>query len=184
MPNDPPLLPTHIQNTLQSITRLHAEHYRQAAPWQRVVNRATSAIGRPGSVLVLVAAAALWCACNGLTAWAGHTPLDAPPFFWLQGVIGLGGLVVAIMILASNRHADELATYREQLALELAILSDQKAAKIIHLLEEMRRDDPSLRDRHDADAAELSVPANPGHMLRAIQDAHGEIAKDEKLEGG
>ena len=39
-----------------------------------------------------------------------------------------------------TKREDELATRREQLTLQLAILSEQKAAKIISLLEELRQD--------------------------------------------
>ena len=38
------------------------------------------------------------------------------------------------MILITQRHDDEMATRREQITLELAILSEQKSAKIIALL--------------------------------------------------
>ncbi len=52
-----------------------------------------------------------------------------------------------MLILTTQRRADELAQHREQLTLELAILSEQKTAKVIELLEEMRRDNPNLRNR-------------------------------------
>ena len=176
-----PILPAHIETTIQAIARLHSEHHKKAAPLQRIVDRSTSAIGRPGFIAGLTLAVLAWCGGNSAALWAGWTPWDEPPFFWMQGVIGLGALYVTILILTSNRHADELAGYREQLTLELAILSEQKSAKIIELLEEMRRDDPSLRNRHDPEAQALSVPADPQHVLDAIKEAHGELqpSRDE-----
>ena len=44
------------------------------------------------------------------------------------------------LILATQRRENQLAQLREQLNLELAILSEQKTAKVIQLLEESRRD--------------------------------------------
>lgn len=172
---DTPILPAHIESTIQAIAQLHAEHYKKAAPVQRIVDRMTSAIGRPGFIAGLTLAVLVWCGGNLLAVWAGHTPWDEPPFFWMQGVVGLGALYVTILILTSNRHADQLASYREQLTLELAILAEQKSAKIIGLLEEMRRDDPSLRNRHDLEALALSVPADPQHVLDAIKEAQEEL---------
>jgi uncharacterized membrane protein len=52
----------------------------------------------------------------------------------------------------------------------LAILSEQKSAKIISLLEEMRRDSPSLRNRVDPEAAAMAVAADPQTVLDAIKD--------------
>ena len=63
-----------------------------------------------------------------------------------------------------------MAGYREQLTLELAILGEQKSAKIIALLEEMRRDSPSLRNRVDEEAAAMSIAADPQAVLDAIKE--------------
>ena len=78
------------------------------------------------------------------------------------------------MILATQRREDQLAGHREQLTLELAILGEQKSAKIIQLLEEMRRDDPSLANRVDHEAAAMATPADPQAVLDAIKDSHEE----------
>ena len=56
------------------------------------------------------------------------------------------------------------------LALDLAILSEQKSAKIIGLLEEFRRDSPEIHDRVDHEAEAMAQPANPQSMLDAIKD--------------
>ena len=89
------------------------------------------------------------------------TRWDPPPFNWLQGLVGLLALYDTVLILITQRRDDLLASYREQLTLELAILGEQKAAKIIALLEEMRCDNPNLRDRVDVEAEAMSVPADP-----------------------
>ncbi len=73
------------------------------------------------------------------------------------------------MILINQRRDDELANRREQLTLELAILSEQKTAKIIQLIEEMRRDSPHLKDRTDIEAKDMSRPADPHSVLNAIE---------------
>ena len=75
-----------------------------------------------------------------------------------------------MLILTTQRREDQLAGYREQLTLELAILSEQKSAKIISLLEEMRRDSPTLRNRVDEEAAAMSVAADPQAVLDAIKE--------------
>ena len=100
----------------------------------------------------------------------GLVPFDEPPFPWLQGLIGLAALVIASLILTTQRRDDQLATYREQLTLELSILAEQKSAKIIELLEELRRDSPSLHNRIDREAAAMATPSDPQIILEAIKD--------------
>ena len=88
--------------------------------------------------------------------------------------MGLLALYVTLLILTTQRREDQLAGYREQLTLELAILGEQKSAKIIYLLEEMRRDSPALSDRVDAEAAAMSVAADPQAVLDAIKESEAE----------
>ena len=107
----------------------------------------------------------------------GRWAFDRPPFAWLELLISLTALYIAILILSTQRRDDELASLREQLTLELAILSDQKAAKIIELLEELRQDHPSIRNRADPEAQAMSSPADPQSVLDALKQSHQEMAK-------
>lgn len=102
-----------------------------------------------------------WIALNlGLTA-VGRQPVDEPRFFWLQGAVALTALYMTVFILTTQRREDKLAGLGDQLTLELSILADQKSAKIIGLLEELRRDAPNISDRADEDADALSRAADP-----------------------
>ena len=86
-----------------------------------------------------------------------------------------------VLILATQRREDQLAQHREQLILELAILSEQKTTKVIQLLEESRRDNPLIRDRVDQEAEAMAQPADPQSVLDAIRETHAEA---EQISGG
>jgi len=66
------------------------------------------------------------------------------------------------------------------LKLEVAIVNETKTAKIIELLEEMRRDNPALPNRTDEEAAAMAEPVDPLSVLDAIKQTHAEA---ELLEG-
>ena len=170
----PTILPPHIEATVAAIARLHAEHHKRATPFQRFTEDLTARVGRSVVLAWLALAVAGWiCANLGFIA-VGLQPFDPPPFFWLGGFASVSALFMTVMILSTQRREDELAGHREQLTLELAILSDQKAAKIIELLEELRRDHPSIHDRVDHDANAMSMPADPEAVFDAIKDSHKE----------
>jgi uncharacterized membrane protein len=63
----------------------------------------------------------------------GRGPLDGPPFNELEMAVSLAALFMTVLILSTQRRDDELASHRDQLTLELAILSDRKVAKVIDL---------------------------------------------------
>lgn len=165
-----PILPAHIEDTIQAIAKLHADHRQEAGTLQRSVERLTAWIGRPQIIAALTAIVVLWIAANLGLQSVGATSWDPPPFAWLQGVVGLLALYVTVLILTTQRREDQLAGYREQLTLELAILGEQKTAKVIALLEEMRRDNPNLRNRVDHEAAAMAVAADPQAVLDALKE--------------
>lgn len=171
MSADTPILPAHIEETIQAIARLHADHHEESGALQRALDRVTAWMGRPAFISVLSLVIVMWIGGNlGALQLGSHT-LDPPPFGWMQIVLGVMALYVTLLILATQRRADELAGYREQLTLELAILGEQKSAKIIELLEEMRRDNPMLKNRVDEVAAQMAIAADPQAVLDAIKES-------------
>ncbi len=163
-------VPAHIEDTVRAVARFHATHEAEASPLQRLIERVTRRAGRPAFIALLTVLVVSWIALNlGLMAF-GRTPVDEPPFFWLQGAVAITALYMTVLILTTQRREDKLAGLRDQLTLELSILSEQKSAKIIELLEELRRDDPNISDRPDDDAEALSTPADPNSMLDALKD--------------
>ena len=167
-----PILPAHIDDTVRAIARLHAEHQGEATTSQRLAERLTAGAGRPLCLMLLTVLMIGWMALNLAVGALGHKPLDEPLFAWLQGATGVAALYMIILILVTQRREDQLASHREQLTLELGILSEQKAAKIIELLEELRRDMPNVRDRVDAEAVAMSALADPEAVLDAIKETH------------
>jgi uncharacterized membrane protein len=165
-------LPAHVEESVDSIAALHAEHHENATLLQRVADRGTALMGDGRFLAVGTAVAIGWIDLNLLVPAFGLRPFDPPPFAWLEGLISLASFTMVVLILASQRRADDLAERRAQFTLELAILNERKTAKVIELLEEFRRDDPEVRDRIDAEAEQMARPADPPSVLSAIKQTH------------
>jgi hypothetical protein len=54
-------------------------------------------------------------------------------------------------------------------------VTERKVAKVIELIEELRRDSPTLKNRTDQEARQMSVRTSPGEVLIAIKDSHEEM---------
>lgn len=163
-------LADHIEETVDAIAAVHLDHYRNASALQRATDRLTGVLGRPGFILGFLAALLLWAGANLWLARTGLEPPDPPPFAVLELFATLAALAMGMLILATQRREDILAERRSQLTLELALLNEKKSAKIIALLEELRRDSPVIADRVDAESDAMSNPADPHSVLAAIQD--------------
>jgi uncharacterized membrane protein len=125
-----------------------------------------------------------WVGLNMLAAALGYRPIDPPPFSWLGGAVSLVSLYMVVLILATQRREDQLGRQRELLVLELAILSEQKTAKMIQLLEESRRDNPLLHNRVDHEAEVMAQPADPQSVLAAIKETHAKVSQTGRSADG
>ena len=63
------------------------------------------------------------------------------------------------------------------MTLELALLNEQKTAKVIQLLEEFRRDIPIVDDRDDPEAKAMAEPAEPERVVEAIRKTRAEVER-------
>lgn len=158
MPDTP--LPSHIEEAVRAISTMHVVHEREATGADKAVDRLTSVVGRPGFLAWVVAAMAAWVLAALLS---GKDWPDAFPFPLLNLAVSCVAICIAILILASQRRADRLVQRRQQLALELALLAEDKTSKLIDLIEELRRDLPNVHNRVDLQAVEMA--SKPDHEL-------------------
>jgi len=170
-----PALPDHIEEIIRATVELYADHHDAASRVQLVVKRMVDLLGRPGFIGLLIAAVLCWTCGNLLSLMLGHAPIDPPPFAWLQLAVSLTALCITALILTTQRRDDQLAEHREKMTLELAILSEQKLAKIIQLLEESRRDNPLLDNRVDASADAMALPVDPLSLGHTIKRGHAGV---------
>ncbi len=158
----------------KATAQLRTEHQQETGGVQQAVDRLTAFVGHPGFLAGLTPVIFLWMGANLFAGLLGMKPVDPPPFAWLQVALSTVGLYVAALILSTQRREDQLSSHREQLSLELAILNDQKASKIIELLEEGRRDNPMITDRVDDQALAMSTPSDTRSVLVAIKEVQDE----------
>ena len=162
-------LPDHVDKAVRSVSQLHSEHHARATAPQRTVNRMAASMGRPRFIVLAVFSGAVWIAVNLMAGRFGLEVVDPPPFPWLELTATLFSLLLVMLVLVAQRHEDQLNAHRDTLTLELAILTEHKIAKVIQLLEELRRDSPHVEDRDDPQAVQMAEPADAGSVLGAVR---------------
>ena len=124
----------------------------------------------------------LWVLINLLSPRWALAPFDPPPYFWLQGLVGLGALLTTTMVLMTQTRQGKLAEQRAQLDLQVSLLAEQKTATLIALLEELHRDLPEVTNRHDAEAAAMEQATDPHAMLDALETLHEPVPAEANHE--
>jgi uncharacterized membrane protein len=166
----PASLPSHVEEALQAMAAMHAAHHEKASPMERSIDNVTAGVAAPKFVGYVSVFIILWLFAN-YALYRAHTGFsDAPAFTVLNIAIECSALLIAILILASQRRADKLANLREQMTLEMSLLTTQKVSKLIDLVEELRRDSPDVKDRIDLEAIEMAGMPDHKTVLQAIQE--------------
>jgi uncharacterized membrane protein len=159
-----------ISQNIGAVLDFYTREKQKISRSQRIVESISLFAGQPiflGLILLFVAS---WMAANAMLRQAGLHEFDPAPFFWLQGGVGLGALLTATVVLTKQNRIAKLAEQRAHLDLKVTLLTEQKTAKLIDLLEELRRDLPNVKDRHDPEAEALQQSMNADAVLAALDE--------------
>ena len=165
--------PDLLKQNIDAVLEFYEREEQKISRSQRALERISRFLGRPLFLGIILLFVALWMGANAALRALRMTQFDPAPFFWLQGIVGLGALLTTTVVLTRQNRQAKLEEQRAHLDLKVTLLTEQKAAKIIDMLEELRRDLPNVRNRHDPEAAVLQQSMNPHKVLAAL-DEHSE----------
>ena len=166
----PEPLSEHVTRNVHAIAEMHLQAERDLSAHQRAIESGTAQLGRPASIYLILAFVSLWTLGNVLAPRFGLHAVDPPPFPWLQGVVGLLALLSTTMVLITQNRQTKMLERRMHLDLQVNLLTEQKTAKLIELIEELRRDLPDVRDRRDAEAESMQRSAEPLEVMAALEE--------------
>jgi uncharacterized membrane protein len=159
-----------VERNISDIVALQKEELAALGPAQRRLEVISRKVAQPAYLVGVVVFILAWIGASLLSLRLGGRSFDPPPFEWLQGLITFTALLTATVVLIGQSRQMRLAEQRAHLDLQISLLTEEKVTKLIHLLEELRRDLP-VRDRHDPHVAVLQQHTDAGRVLSALKDA-------------
>jgi uncharacterized membrane protein len=173
-------VPEHISQNIDSIIAFHRREQFKLTGAQRRVERLAAWLGQPRYLLGAAALTLAWLLYNVFAQRLHLRQFDPPPFFWLQGLFSLGAFLTSTVVLISQNRQARFEAQRLNLDLQVNLLTEQKTTKLIHLIEELRRDLPMVHDRHDAVAAAMQTPTDATRVLEAFENQAADSATQPK----
>jgi len=161
-------LSTHVYDNIDSIVTFHQREELKLSGPERQLLRICGLIARPGYLFTVLALVALWVFANLVAARLSLAPIDPPPFERLQGLLTFAAVITATIVLITQQREARLESQRAHLDLQVNLLTEQKVTKLIHLMEELRRDLPDVRDREDPEADALQARTDTTQVLSAL----------------
>jgi uncharacterized membrane protein len=162
-------LPRSVSDNIGTIAEFYERHEQQMSRAQAAIEKLSLILGSPAYVVGNVVFVVCWIVANLVAPEFDYAQIDEPPFFWLQGLVGLNAFIISTTVLIRQNRMSKLAEHNAHLDLQVNLLTEEKTSKIIALLEELRQDLPNVRNKIDSEADELSKPADTRMVLSAIE---------------
>jgi uncharacterized membrane protein len=173
--------------TVDEVTRKNIETMRKIEDAQMAkrtgADRIASAIARFCGSMTFV-----WIHVVFFTAWIGYNempglkPFDPYPFTFLTLVVSLEAIFLSTFILISQNYDMRIAEQRNQLDLQINLLSEQENTKMLQILERIARK-VGAHDGDDPEVRALEQATRPDALVEQIEEAARQRAEDEKSGG-
>lgn len=168
-------LPDAAEQNLDVMTRFYEREEAKVSRVRRIIESISNVIGSPGYFAAALAFICGWVAVNSLGAKVGWQHVDEPPFFWLQGIVGANALLVTVAVLIRQKRTEQMAEHRAHLDLQINLITEQKVAKVLQIVDELRSHLIATHEPPDEKLSEMSQPTDARALLHAIKtnDASG-----------
>jgi len=168
-----------IADNVGLLADLHARHEERIPAQHRAIATITARLGRPGLFYAEVGLVGLWVTLWAITRLEHWREFDPAPFFLLQGLVGFSALLLTTMILIAQNRDRHILERRAEIETQVVLSIEQKAAKAIELLEELRRDLP-IRDRTDPHAEAMKHPTDPKAVAAELDQVSEDPEPDQR----
>ena len=81
-----------ISQNIDAVQDFYSREEQKISRSQRLLEHVSRLIGQPVFLAIILLFVAVWMLANALLRVEGAAQFDPPPFFWLQGIVGLGAL--------------------------------------------------------------------------------------------
>ncbi|MBW4605180.1 MAG: DUF1003 domain-containing protein [Calothrix sp. FI2-JRJ7] len=161
--------PEHVLKNIEAIIALHA-HYEESVPThQRILEKIAATFGKAWFLYAEILFFTVWGICSHL-ADIGVLTWEFPRFDLHEQGIDVASLLISTGVLIYQARQEEMSTKNSHLTLQLNLLTEQKVAKLIALVEELRSDLPNVQDRHDPEAEVMQQRTDPQVVLDILQE--------------
>ncbi len=161
-------LPEQVLKNVETIDRHQERHIQNTKQDRRILNKIASIFGRPQFLYFQIVFFAVWIGCSNL-AERNIIAKNFPLFDLHLHGLKIASLLISTEVLIDQTHQEKLSKEQSNLMLQLNLLSEQKIAKLISLVEELRTDLPNVKNRADLEAEIMQQAIDPQAILEVIQ---------------
>ncbi len=161
-------LPEQVLKNVEAIINIQEQYTQDVKPHQRILDKIAALFGQPEFLYCQILFFIGWAFCSYL-AKKGILPSNFPAFNIHDQGLDSVALLISTGVLIYQTRQEKLSEQRSHLTLQLNLLTEQKIAKLIALVEELRTDLPNVKNRYDLEAALMQQATDPQVILDVLQ---------------
>ncbi len=167
------------RRNVELIARIQGVEERERPPGERIADGVAHTVGSWPFIIVQSVLLAGWVVLN-VIAWMRHW--DPYPFILLNLALSFQAAYASPIIMMSQNRAARLADRRNQLALQVNLLTEQEDTEQLRMLRLLcEHAGITITDR---DAAALEASTRPAHLLKQIEAMEREAQRRRHGKGG
>jgi uncharacterized membrane protein len=152
---------------IKAISSLEQQALERRSGAQKISDYIVYQGGRVGAIILHLAWFAIWIAWNSGRV-PGLRPFDPFPYMGLSTIVSLEAIFLALFILASQNRASRRADERAHLDLQVNLLSEREATKMLQLLQALCAHH-GLSAAEDAEVTELVRETEPAIIAQELE---------------
>lgn len=169
-PNKSNLFPDPVVKNIEAIIGLQSRHEQSIPSHQRSLEKIAASFGEPNFLYLQLLFFILWGTLSyfnpaGLKSWS------LPILNLSQDGLDMAALLISTAVLIYQTRNGKMNNERSLLMLQMNLLTEQKLAKVIALIEELRIDLPNVHNRQDLEAELMKQVTDPQVVLDILEEA-------------
>lgn len=162
-------LPEQVVKNIETVIGMQAQQTQNLPIHVRFLQKIAAVFGTANFLYFQLLFFGVWI---GWSNWTGapDLPFGLPRYELKNQMLDTAALLIATGVLVHQTRQEKLAEQRSHLMLQINLLTEQKTAKLIGLLEELRADLPTLNDRDDWEAEIMKQATDPQAVLNILQE--------------
>lgn len=161
-------LSAQVIKNIETIIGFQAKQEQKLPLYHRLIEKIAAFFGKSEFLYLQLFFIISWNLCSHLAPEL--LPFGLPLFDAREMGVDIAALLIATGVLVQQNRQDRLAEQRSHLILQINLLTEQKIAKLIELVEELRADLPIIRDRDDLEAQIMQQATDPQVVLDILQE--------------
>ncbi len=161
-------LPEHVLKNVETISDHQQRRHQSTTADRRILEKIAAFFGRPQFLYFQIIFFTIWISCSNL-AHQQILPKNFPLFDLHLHGLEIASLLISTEVLIYQTRQEKLSAERSHLTLQFNLLTEQKIAKLISLVEELRTDLPDVQNRDDSEAEVMKQATDPQAILGVLE---------------